>query len=188
MRAAPVAGVLLTDAEIDHTAGLLLLRESSTPLRVYGSEAVRRALTDGYPVLRDPRPSYSGVEWRTLEPGAAVALDGSSLEVESFAAGGDAPRYFAGTAEVEASGLVVPRPLDRRRADLRARASRGSTTTCSAASAASDVVLVDGTFWRDDELARLGISDAHRARRWATCRSPARTGRWRRSRGSSARA
>ena len=30
VRAAPVAGVLLTDAEIDHTAGLLLLRESST--------------------------------------------------------------------------------------------------------------------------------------------------------------
>jgi pyrroloquinoline quinone biosynthesis protein B len=25
--------------------------------------------------------------------------------------------------------------------------------------AASDVVLVDGTFWREDELARLGISD-----------------------------
>ena len=25
--------------------------------------------------------------------------------------------------------------------------------------AASDLVLVDGTFWRDDELARLGISD-----------------------------
>jgi pyrroloquinoline quinone biosynthesis protein B len=25
--------------------------------------------------------------------------------------------------------------------------------------AASDAVLVDGTFWRDDELARLGISD-----------------------------
>ena len=37
-RAAPVAGVLLTDAEIDHTAGLLLLRESSTAIRVYGSE------------------------------------------------------------------------------------------------------------------------------------------------------
>ena len=39
VRAAPVAGVLLTDAEIDHTAGLLLLRESSTPIRVYGSDA-----------------------------------------------------------------------------------------------------------------------------------------------------
>ena len=51
--------------------------------------------------------------------------------------------------------------------------------------AASDVVLVDGTFWRDDELARLGHLRPHRARRWATCRSPARAGRWRRSRGSS---
>ena len=39
VRAAPVAGVLLTDAEIDHTAGLLLLRESSTAIRVYGSDA-----------------------------------------------------------------------------------------------------------------------------------------------------
>ena len=28
VRASPIAGVLLTDAEIDHTAGLLLLRES----------------------------------------------------------------------------------------------------------------------------------------------------------------
>lgn len=41
VRAAPVAGVLLTDAEIDHTAGLLLLRESSTAIRVYGSDQVR---------------------------------------------------------------------------------------------------------------------------------------------------
>jgi pyrroloquinoline quinone biosynthesis protein B len=106
VRAAPVAGVLLTDAEIDHTAGLLLLRESGTPIRVYGSEQVRRALTDGYPVLRILE-DYSGSEWRTLDPGGALGLDGSSLEVESFAAGGDAPRYLARSgADVEATGLV----------------------------------------------------------------------------------
>jgi len=96
VRAAPVAGVLLTDAEIDHTAGLLLLRESSTALRVYGSAAVRHALTDGYPVL-PILGDYCGVAWSTLEPGDSLAIDGSSLEVESFAAGGDAPRYLAGT-------------------------------------------------------------------------------------------
>jgi pyrroloquinoline quinone biosynthesis protein B len=158
VRAAPVAGVLLTDAEIDHTAGLLLLRESSTAIRVYGSDAVRRALTDGYPVL-PILAGYSGAEWRTLEPGGALALDGSSLEVEAFAAGGDAPRYLAGTdAEVEASGLV-----------FRDRATGGVLTYVPglarlgddvlARFAASDVVLVDGTFWRDDELAQLGISE-----------------------------
>src|SRR3954463_5301567 len=93
VRAAPVAGVLLTDAEIDHTAGLLLLRESSTPIRVYGGEQVRRALTDGYPVLRILE-AYSGVEWCTVEPGTAAPLEGTTLEVESFGAGGDAPRYL----------------------------------------------------------------------------------------------
>jgi pyrroloquinoline quinone biosynthesis protein B len=158
VRAAPVAGVLLTDAEIDHTAGLLLLRESAAPIRVYGSEQVRRALTDGYPVLRILE-DYSGVEWRSLEPGVSLELDGSSLEIESFGAGGDAPRYLAATgADVEATGLVV-----------RDRATGGVLTYVPGLArlddavldrlAGSDVVLVDGTFWRDDELARLGISD-----------------------------
>ena len=157
VRAAPVAGVLLTDAEIDHTAGLLLLRESATPLRVYGSEQVRRALTDGYPVL-PILAEYCGVDWRTLDPGGSAAIEGSSLEVESFAAGGDAPRYLAGTgADVEATGLV-----------FRDGAAGGVLTyvpglarlddAVLARFAESDVVLVDGTFWVDDELARLGIS------------------------------
>src|SRR3954470_10249957 len=158
VRAAPVAGVLLTDAEIDHTAGLLLLRESSTPIRVYGSDQVRRALTDGYPVL-PILAGYCGVEWRTLARDGWLALDGSSLEVASFAAGGDAPRYLSGTdADVEATGLV-----------FRDRCNGGVLTYLPGLArleddllsrlAASDVVLVDGTFWRDDELARLGISD-----------------------------
>jgi len=156
VRAAPVAGVLLTDAEIDHTAGLLLLRESSTPIRAYGSDAVRHALTEGYPVLRI-LGGYCGVEWRTLE--GPLRLDGSSLEVEWFAAGGDAPLYLAGSdADVEASGLT-----------FRDRATGGVLTYLPGVAtledgvlgrlAASDVVLVDGTFWRDDELARLGISE-----------------------------
>ena len=157
VRAAPVAGILLTDAEIDHTAGLLLLRESSAAIRVYGSTQVRRALTDGYPVL-PILTGYCGVDWRTLEPGASFPLDGSSLEVESFAVGGDAPRYLAATeAEVQASGLV-----------FRDRSTGGVLTYVPGLArldddvlgrlAASDVALVDGTFWRDDELARLGIS------------------------------
>src|SRR3954462_6051754 len=47
VRAAPIAGVLLTDAEIDHTAGLLLLRESATPVCVFGSAGVERARRRG---------------------------------------------------------------------------------------------------------------------------------------------
>jgi pyrroloquinoline quinone biosynthesis protein B len=158
VRSAPVAGVLLTDAEIDHTAGLLLLRESSSPIRVYGSDQVRHALTDGYPVL-PMLAGFCGVDWRTLEPGDPLAIEGSSLEVESFSAGGDAPRYLAESgADVEATGLV-----------FRDRSTGGVLTYVPGLArvdddvlhrfGASDVVLVDGTFWRDDELARLGISE-----------------------------
>jgi pyrroloquinoline quinone biosynthesis protein B len=157
VRAAPVAAVLLTDAEIDHTAGLLLMRESSATIRVYGSEEVRHALTDGYPVL-PILAEYCGVQWRTMERGRAVALDGSSLEVESFAAGGDAPRYLARTGvEVEATGLI-----------FRDRSTGGVLTYVPGLArwddevlghlAGSDVALVDGTFWRGDELVRMGIS------------------------------
>ena len=106
VRAAPIAGVLLTDAEIDHTAGLLLLRESGTPVRVFGSAGIERALRHSYPVL-EMLERYCGAEWQTLEPGRAWALDGSSLEVEAFDVGGDAPRYLSGSdIDLEASGFV----------------------------------------------------------------------------------
>jgi pyrroloquinoline quinone biosynthesis protein B len=144
VRVAPVAGVLLTDAEIDHTAGLLLLRESRAPVRVFGAAAVARALNDTIVRMLE---RFCGVDWQTLEPGRALPIDGSSLVVEPFETGDD-----------EASGLVV-----------RDGASGGVLTYAPALAtlddgvltrlAASDLVLVDGTFWREDELARLGISD-----------------------------
>lgn len=157
VRTPPVAGVLLTDAEIDHTAGLLLLRESATPVRVLGAEGVERALRSSYPVLAILE-RYSGVEWQTLELEQATRLDDSSLSVELFGAGGDAPRYLSGSdVEAAASGYV-----------FRDGASGGVLTYVPGLArmddgvltrlATSDLVLVDGTFWRDDELALLGIS------------------------------
>jgi pyrroloquinoline quinone biosynthesis protein B len=158
VRAAPIAGVLLTDAEIDHTAGLLLLRESAAPVRVFGSEGVERALRHGYPVLAILE-RYCGADWQTLEPERPTQLPGSSLVVETFPVGGDAPRYVTGSdVELEASGFV-----------FRDRAGQGVLSYVPGLArlddsvlsrfAASDLVLVDGTFWRDDELPRLGISE-----------------------------
>ena len=157
VRSPPIAGVLLTDAEIDHTAGLLLLRESAAPVCVYGAKGVERALRRGYPVLSILK-HYSGAEWRTLEPGQVRPLGGSSLTVEPFETGGDAPRYLdSSDVELQASGFV-----------FRDAAGGGVMTYAPGLArldgdvlsrfAASDALLVDGTFWRDDELARLGIS------------------------------
>ena len=157
VRSPPIAGVLLTDAEIDHTAGLLLLRESQAPVRVFGAEGVERALRSGYPALAILE-RYCGVEWQTLGPERARPLEGSSLVVEPFEVGGDPPRYLSGSGlELQASGFV-----------FRDEAGGGVVSYVPglarldeevlARFASSDLVLVDGTFWRDDELARLGIS------------------------------
>jgi pyrroloquinoline quinone biosynthesis protein B len=158
VRSPPFAGVLLTDAEIDHTAGLMLLRESSTPVRIFGDEGVERALRNGYPVLAILE-RYCGAEWQTLQPEHTTPLEGSSLVVELFHVGGDAPRYLAASdVELEASGFV-----------FRDRAGPGVVTYVPGLArlddsvlerfASSDLVLVDGTFWRNDELARLKISN-----------------------------
>jgi pyrroloquinoline quinone biosynthesis protein B len=141
VRASPVAGVLLTDAEIDHTAGLLLMRESATPIQVYGSAGVERALKET--VLRMLQ-RFAGVEWNTLQPDHEWPLEGSSLAVEPFAVSGDQ----TGFVFRDSGGTVTYAPgLARLDDDVIARL------------AASDAVLVDGTFWHDDDLARLGISD-----------------------------
>jgi pyrroloquinoline quinone biosynthesis protein B len=114
VRAAPIAGVLLTDAEIDHTAGLLLLREAGSPIRIYG----------------DP-----GIE-RVLKPTLLRMLEG--LMVEPFSSG----LVFRDGASVVTYAPALAR-LDE---------------AVLARFEASDLVLVDGTFWFDDDLARLGIS------------------------------
>jgi len=146
VRASPIAAVLLTDAEIDHTAGLLLLREAGAPVRVYGDAGVQRALsTTLLPMLE----RFCGVDWRALEAGVAVALDGSSLLAERFAAG--AP---------DASGFVF---RDGERVVTYVPGLAGVDDEVLARLAASDLVLVDGTFWREDELAVLGISERRAA-------------------------
>src|SRR5690242_7243985 len=66
-RDTPIAAVILTDGEIDHTLGLMLLRESGAALPVYAPAGVNSLLGDEWPLYR-VLSSYSGVEPRALDP------------------------------------------------------------------------------------------------------------------------
>jgi pyrroloquinoline quinone biosynthesis protein B len=134
VRASPVAGVILTDAEIDHTAGLLLMRESAAPLRVFGTAAVKQALSG---TLLRMLERFCGVDWHMLERPQPL----TGLTVEPFPVGEAIGLVFRDGATVTYAPALAT--LD---------------DSVLARFAASDLVLVDGTFWRDDELARLGIS------------------------------
>jgi pyrroloquinoline quinone biosynthesis protein B len=165
IRSNPIAGVLLTDAEIDHTAGLMILRESTEPLAIYGTNSVRKALTDGFSILRVLK-DYCGVIWSNIQPGSTVNLNGndsSSLEIEVFLLKSKPPKYMRSDVRVDENydGSVVG-------FTFRDRISGGVVTYAPALSEfsdeilerldKSDCILVDGTFWQNDELVKLGTS------------------------------
>ena len=163
IRSSPIAGVLLTDAEIDHTTGLVILRESAEPLRVYGTDTVRRALTDGFGLL-PTLGGYCGVEWSSLEPDSTTILaigETPYLEVEVFSLPGKPPKYMRQKAELGGCWTVG--------FTFRDCTLLGGVVTYAPGLAelddkllerfeSSDCILVDGTFWRDQDLLALGIS------------------------------
>ncbi|MFB7463300.1 pyrroloquinoline quinone biosynthesis protein PqqB [Streptomyces sp. NPDC056224] len=88
-RDTPVRGVLLTDAEIDHTLGLMMLREGAG-LRVWAPPTVLGALDEAFPV-RGILGGYSGWEWSETAVGEEQDVGG--LRVSAFAVGAKRPKY-----------------------------------------------------------------------------------------------
>src|SRR5205085_1595336 len=72
-RGSGIAAVILTDGEIDHTLGLLLMRESATRLPVYAPGGVTALLDDAWPLYR-VLSAYSGVEPRVLDEAGPLPL------------------------------------------------------------------------------------------------------------------
>lgn len=155
---APIHGVFLTDAELDHTLGLLSLRQARE-LHVYGTAAVRMLLSQCgvLPTLE----SYAVVHWHEVRPGQGFALrylDGaaSPLWCEPFdATSTRLPRYARGSAA--GSGVVVGYRISDERTD------RCAVFLPSVAALdepllerlrGTHLALVDGTFWTDDEMHR----------------------------------
>ncbi|WP_433273282.1 pyrroloquinoline quinone biosynthesis protein PqqB [Pseudonocardia xinjiangensis] len=154
-RETPLEGVLLTDAELDHTLGLLLLREAGA-VRLYATPAVHKTLSDGSGILRTLE-RYCPVEWRTVVPGAGFVL-ADGLSCRAF----DVPT----TKRVRfGSGVDHGRVVGYRLTDDRSGGTlvylpgvQSLTPALRAEIAGCDCLLIDGTCWRDDELVRLGLA------------------------------
>jgi pyrroloquinoline quinone biosynthesis protein B len=154
-RATPVRAVLLTDAELDHTLGLLLLREGRA-LELHATPAVHETLCNGTSLLRT-LGRYCQVDWRPVVPGVEVSL-GDGLSYRAF----DVPttkraRFRPTTAPGRVVGYRVTDERSGRAAvylpgvQELTPAVREHLDDCSC-------VFLDGTCWRDDELIRLGLA------------------------------
>jgi pyrroloquinoline quinone biosynthesis protein B len=157
LRETPLRGVLLTSAELDHTIGLLTLREASA-LTVYATPQVLAAVP-ALPLL----DAYTTVTRTALTCGTPLTLDGG-LTVTAFPLGAKRPRYLEASPAGE--WVIGLRVTDGRFTFVYAPCLGAWNDELSRA----DLVLLDGTFFT---TTRCGGTPASAAApgRWATCRS-----------------
>ncbi len=163
-RHSPIAAVVLTNGDVDAVAGLLHLREG-TPFALYGSPRTLGIL--------DRNPIFEVVD-RRLAPRRPLPFDRPlalcdatgmplGLELVAFPVPGKPPLYLE--AEYGEQLVTDAEEGDVIGVELRARGCRvvyvGNVAriddSLRARLAGADVVFIDATLWRDDEMIQAGV-------------------------------
>ncbi|MCP1842536.1 pyrroloquinoline quinone biosynthesis protein B [Bradyrhizobium sp. USDA 4524] len=166
LRHSPIAGVILTNGEIDAVAGLLSMREGS-PFAIYAHERVLAILRANsiFNVLSDKNVDRRPIAVdQAFEP---ALPDGSpsGLEVLPFEVPGKGAWYLEGKAH-PAGADGVGDTLGLRIADRRSgkyfyflAACARVTDDLKSRLKGAPLVFFDGTVWRDDELIAAGLGN-----------------------------
>lgn len=161
IRDSGIAAVLLIDAQIDHVTGLLMLRERRTALPLLATPEVISDISEGFPLTRI-LSHYCDTECRPLPvDGSQVPLpELPGLQIRTLALSSQPPPYspFRGRPRPgDNIGLVARNPATGAQA-FYAPGLAAVGADLLALMSGCDLVLVDGTFWTNDEMQRLGLS------------------------------
>ena len=156
----PLDTVVVTNADLDHSLGLLVLRES-LPYRVVTTEWVRGAILGNNAAWRLVEPV-----WGTAKLDEPFALDRNGvLEARLFPVPGKVPSYLSELEKNSPETTVGLRVTDTRSGKRLCYAAgiQAYDAETLAELAAADVRFVDGTFFTTKELLALrpGAADAH---------------------------
>jgi pyrroloquinoline quinone biosynthesis protein B len=156
-----IRAVVLMDGQIDHTTGLLMLREGK-PLELWCTDMVREDLTTGNPLF-SILGHYCGVNWHRLPTarGSGFSIDGiDHLSFSAAALKSKAPPYSPHRNNPHEGDNIGMRITDLRTGKqvFYAPGLGEIEPHLQPLLEQADVVMVDGTFWTDDEMIKLGIS------------------------------
>ncbi|GAC1330804.1 MAG: pyrroloquinoline quinone biosynthesis protein PqqB [Beijerinckiaceae bacterium] len=154
-RQTPIAGVLLTNGDVDHLAGLLTLREQQA-FTIYASEAVlAQTLHGAFGVLNPQLVQRVAVK---SEARIDVGLD---FSIRCFAVPGKVPLYLEGE-HVEIGGeSETTVGVEIERGSVRIIVIPGCADVSDDVLRrveGADALFFDGTTFTDDEMVRLGLS------------------------------
>lgn len=160
-RHSPIRGVVLTNADVDHVAGLLTLRESQ-PLTLYATERIQSVLAANA-VFNVLNPNF--VERRAVRLAEPFRLaPAERMEVELFAVPGKVALWLEdasagpgfGTEEGDTVGVRIRDTAADREFFYIPGCARLSPELAARLEGA-ELVLFDGTLWRDDEMVGAGL-------------------------------
>ena len=155
-----IAGIFLSDADLDHTLGLLMLREG-LPHTIYATRSVRHSLSAGLALL-PALNHYCESEWcepaNVLTPLCYTDGSPSGLLYAACELDGHPPLYMGAQATLQPGDRVGYRFVDERTGGglLYLPGLSALTEPVKALLADCDVALLDGTFWSEHEMQESG--------------------------------
>lgn len=157
-----ICAVMLMDAQIDHTTGLLMMREGQQPMRLYTTPAVWEDLTNGLPLV-PTLGFYCGVKWVPLctdceKPFTISPLE--SIKIHSIPLVSKAPPYSPSRYAQRVGdniGLLIEDTNTGKKV-FYAPGLEKITEDLLPYMEQADVLMVDGTFWTEDEMVKNGFS------------------------------
>jgi pyrroloquinoline quinone biosynthesis protein B len=157
-----IRAIVLVDGQIDHTTGLLMLREGK-PLEIWCTEMVREDLTTGNPLF-NVLGHYCSVNWHRVPTARSSSFSIDGIDHLSFRAvplKSKAPPYSPHRNNPHEGDNIGIWITDARSAKqvFYAPGLGEIEPHLTPLLEQADVVMVDGTFWTDDEMIKLGISN-----------------------------
>jgi pyrroloquinoline quinone biosynthesis protein B len=160
-RDSAIEAIVLVDGQIDHTTGLFMLRESLQPLAIWCTDQAHADLTQGNPIFGVLR-HYCGVNRQTMtadgEPFGVAGVAGVSWRALPVAS---KPAPYSPHREAPLPGdnvALAITDVGSGRTCVYAPGLGAMEDTLWQAMQQAGCVMVDGTFWRDDEMIALGMS------------------------------
>lgn len=162
VRDTAIKAIVFMDSQIDHTTGLLMLREGC-PHEIYCSDMVHEDLTTGFPLFTMLKHWNGGINRHS------IPLDGSSfkipdingLEFTAIPVTGKAPPYSPHRHDAHVGDNIGIKVTETStgKSLFYAPGLGKITESTRQLMEASDCLLVDGTFWQEDEMFVVGLGN-----------------------------
>jgi pyrroloquinoline quinone biosynthesis protein B len=160
LRDTALAAIILVDGQVDHTTGLFMLRESVRPWPIWCTDSTYADLTGGNPIL-GVLAHYCGVDRRRIELERTFSVEGVTGVQWRALSVASKPAPYSPHREAPINGdnvaLVIKDEVTGQTAVYAPGLSAIDENLWQVLQSAT-CVLIDGTFWADDEMIRLGVS------------------------------